>query len=90
MLEELHHFELSEDSLGADQALENIGEFLEGNTFVVSRICDRPDNAKCTIPNGSIRLIIGTARIQTLNKKVEPMRLKKDGSRSLTRLKNIW
>lgn len=58
VLEELHHFELSEDSLGAYQALENIWEFLEGNAFVVSGIGDRPDHPESSIANWTVRLVV--------------------------------
>ena len=40
MLEKNHHLEFSEDSLGADQALEDIGQFLESDSFAISRVCD--------------------------------------------------
>jgi len=63
VLKELHHFELSEDSLGADQALENIWEFLEGDTFVVSGIRDRPDHPESPIADGTVGLVIGISRI---------------------------
>jgi hypothetical protein len=63
VLKELHHFELSEDSLGADQALENIWEFLEGDPLVVPGIRDRPDHPEGAVADGTVGLVVGTARV---------------------------
>ena len=58
MFKEPHHLELTKDSLGADQALENIGQLLESHSLSVSGICDRPYHSEGTISNWSVGLII--------------------------------
>ena len=63
MLEENHHLELPEDSLGADQALEHVGQLLEGDPLAVPRVCDGPDHSEGTVPDGLVLLevaIVGT------------------------------
>ena len=58
MLEEPHHLELPEDSLGADETLEHVGEFLEGNSFAVPGIRDGPDHAEGAVADGPVRLVV--------------------------------
>jgi len=58
MLEESHHFELSKDSFWADQALENVWQFFEGNALAIARIGHRPNNAECTVTNWPIWLVV--------------------------------
>ena len=58
MLEEAHHFELTKDTLRADQALENVGELFEGYSLTVTRVGDRPDHSKSSIANGPVRQIV--------------------------------
>ena len=58
VLEEAHHFELTKDTLGADQTLENVGELFEGYSLTVTRVGNRPDHSKSSIANGPVRQII--------------------------------
>ena len=56
VLEEPHHLQLSEDALRADQALEDVGELLQGDALPVPRVRHRPHDAERAVPDGPVGL----------------------------------
>lgn len=54
MLEKTHHFQLAKDALGADQALEYVGQFFQSYPFAIPRISDGPDNSKGSVADRPI------------------------------------
>ncbi len=61
MLEESHHLELPKDSLGADQTLENVGQFLESHPLAISRVSHGPDDAEGAVADGPVGLVVAVA-----------------------------
>ena len=59
VLEEPHHLELPEDPLRADEALEHVGQLLEGDPLPVPGVRHRPHHAERTIPDRPVRLELG-------------------------------
>ena len=63
MLEEPHHPELPEDPLGGDQALEDVGQLLEGHALAVAGVGDRPDHAEGAVADRPVRLVVGRVAV---------------------------
>ena len=54
MFEEPHHLELPEDALTADEALKNVGQFLQRDPLPVPRVSYRPHHPERSIPVSKI------------------------------------
>jgi hypothetical protein len=54
VFKETHHLELTKDAFGANQALEDVGQFLKCHTFPISWVRDGPDDSKSSISNRTI------------------------------------
>ncbi len=71
VLEEPHHLELSEDALGADRALEHVGQLLERHPLAVARISHRPNHAKGAVADGTVGEVVGIAAITCCNEHIK-------------------
>ena len=58
MFKEPHHLEFSEDPLRTNEALEHVGELLEGDPLAVPGVRDRPHDAEGAVADGTVGLVL--------------------------------